>query len=46
MQFEARQYQYRKREQSLTKEFDFVPKLNETSKDMALKFREKMEHTS
>ena len=46
MLFEAVQIQFRKNEKSLTREYEFTPKLSDNSKDLALKFREKIEHSS
>jgi hypothetical protein len=46
MQFEAVLLQNRKKEKSLTREFEFNPKVNENSKEIALKYREKVEITN
>ncbi len=43
MTFEGQQLQTRKKEKSLSRQFEFKPKVNETSKDIALRYREKVE---
>jgi hypothetical protein len=46
MQFEAVQLQLRKFEKTQVKEFEFVPKVSDTTKEIALKYREKIEITN
>jgi hypothetical protein len=46
MQFEAIQLNARKLEKAMSKEFEFAPKVSATSKEIALKYREKVEITN
>lgn len=46
MQFEAVQLQMRKQEKAMTREYEFAPKVTDTTREIAAKYREKVEVTN
>lgn len=46
MHFESLLVKEKKQERSLSRDYEFQPKLSDASRDLALKLREKMEHTA